>query len=250
MAKLTSLTPVSALSGVGKVRAAQLEKLGIRTVGDLIYFFPRAYEKRGCILPLSSFDPDRQSAYLLTVATEPKTANIRRGLSLTKFRAFDESGLVEITFFNSPYVKDVFHIGSTFRFWGKVTAQKSKLQMANPKYEAYLEAMPLPDFVPIYPLTEGLSSKQIDKLIKSAINDILPEIIDPIPDNIRLSNSLPTLTYAIKNAHFPENENALFKAQRRLAFDEMLYFGIGISMSASQKSKGIGIKLSPCSLTP
>ena len=250
MAKLTSLTPVSALSGVGKVRATQLEKLGIRTVGDLIYFFPRAYEKRGCILPLSSFDPDRQSAYLLTVATVPKTANIRRGLSLTKFRAFDESGSVEITFFNSPYVKDVFHIGSTFRFWGKVTVQKSKLQMANPKYEAYLEAMPLPDFVPIYPLTEGLSSKQIDKLIKSAINDILPEIIDPIPDNIRLSNSLPTLTYAIKNAHFPENENALFKAQRRLAFDEMLYFGIGISMSASQKSKGIGIKLSPCSLTP
>ncbi|MBQ8415235.1 MAG: ATP-dependent DNA helicase RecG [Clostridia bacterium] len=250
MAKLTASTSVSELNGVGKVRAAQLEKLGIRTVGDLIYFFPRAYEKRGDIRPLSAFDSERQCAYVLTIATEPKTANIRRGLSLTKFRAFDESGSVEITFFNSPYVKDVFHIGSTFRFWGKVTSQKNRLQMANPKYEAYLELMPLADFVPVYPLTEGLSSKQIDKLIKNAINDILPQIIDPVPDNIRLANRLPTLTYAIKNAHFPENEEALFKAQKRLAFDEMLFFGIGISMSAYQKSKGVGIKLSPCSLAP
>ena len=250
MSKLTADTSVAMLNGVGKVRAGQLEKLGIKTVGDLIYFFPRAYEKRGDIRPLSSFDSDKQCAYLLTVATEPKVANIRRGLSLTKFRAFDESGSVEITFFNSPYVKDIFHIGSTFRFWGKVTAQKNRLQMANPKYEPYVEQLPLPDFVPIYPLTDGLSSKQIDKLIRIAINDILPEIIDPVPDNIRLGNSLPTLTYAIKNAHFPENENALYKAQKRLAFDEMLYFGIGISMSAHQKSKGVGIKLSPCSLTP
>lgn len=250
MARLTASTPVDKLSGVGKVRAAQLNKLGIYTVGDLIYYFPRAYEKRGDIRRLSSYDSERPASYLLTVTSEVRNANIRRGLTLSKFRAFDESGSVEITFFNSPYVKDVFHIGSTFRFWGKVTLQKNKLQMANPKYEPYIEQFSLPDYVPIYPLTDGISSKQIDKLIKSAINDILPEIIDPIPDEIRLDNSLPTLSYAIKNAHFPENEDSLFKAQRRLAFDEMLYFGIGISMSSVQKSRGDGVKLSPCSLTP
>ena len=250
MARLTASTPVDKLNGVGKVRAAQLNKLGIYTVGDLIYYFPRAYEKRGDIRRLSSYDSERPASYLLTVTSEVRNANIRRGLTLSKFRAFDESGSVEITFFNSPYVKDVFHIGSTFRFWGKVTLQKNKLQMANPKYEPYIEQLSLPDYVPIYPLTDGISSKQIDKLIKSAINDILPEIIDPIPDEIRLNNSLPTLSYAIKNAHFPENEDSLFKAQRRLAFDEMLYFGIGISMSSVQKSRGDGVKLSPCSLTP
>lgn len=250
MARLTAQTPVIELNGVGKTRAAQLGKLGIHTVGDLIYYFPRAYEKRGNMLPLSEYDSESPNAYLLTVATEVKTAKIRQGLTLSKFRAFDESGSVDITFFNSPYVKDVFHIGSTFRFWGKVNLQKNRLQMANPKYEPYVEGLPLADFVPIYPLTDGISSKQIDKLIKSAINDILPEIIDPIPDIIRLDNSLPTLTYAIKNAHFPESDQALFKAQRRLAFDEMLYFGIAISLSASQRTRGEGIKLSPCSLTP
>ena len=250
MARLTSSTPVSELNGVGKVRAAQLNKLGINTVGDLIYFFPRAYEKRGDIRSLSKFDAERPCSYLLTVATEVKSVKIKRGLTLSKFRAFDDSGSVKITFFNSPYVKDIFHTGSTFRFWGKVTVQKSKLHLTNPKYEPYIESAELADFVPIYPLTDGISSKQIDKLIKSAINDILPEIIDPIPDIIRLDNSLPTLSYAIKNAHFPDNEESLFKAQRRLAFDEMLFFGIGISMSASQKSKAEGIKLSPCSMAP
>ena len=250
MAMLTAATPIIDLNGVGKVRAAQLSKLGINTVGDLIYYFPRAYEKRGDVRPLSEFSSERPSAYVLTVSTEVKTAKIRQGLTLSKFRAFDESGSVEITFFNSPYIKDVFHIGSTFRFWGKVTLQKNRLQMANPKYEPYIDGLALEDFVPVYPLTDGISSKQIDKLIKSAINDILPEIIDPIPDNIQIDNSLPTLTFAIKNAHFPESEQALIKAQKRLAFDEMLYFGLGISMSASQKSKGEGIKFSPCSLTP
>lgn len=250
MAQLTASTPIIELNGVGKIRASQLEKLGIHTVGDLIYYFPRAYEKRGDVRPLSEFDSDRPSAYILTVSTEVKSAKIRQGLTLSKFRAFDESGSVEITFFNSPYIKDIFHIGSTFRFWGKVCLQKNKLQMTNPKYEPYVDGLSLEDFVPIYPLTDGISSKQIDKLIKSAINDILPEIIDPIPDNIRIENSLPTLTFAIKNAHFPESDQALIKAQKRLAFDEMLYFGLGISMSASQKAKGEGIKFSPCSLSP
>lgn len=249
MSALTMQTPIEQLAGVGKVRKTQLSRLGISTVGDLIYLFPRAYEMRGDIRTLSRFDPERPCAFLLTVSSEVRQATIRRGLTISKFSAFDDSGTVEITFFNSPFVKDVFHIGSTFRFWGKATLQKKKLQLTNPKYDPYVEGVPLADFVPIYPLTDGISSKQLDKLIKSVINDVLPQIKDPIPEKIRLENSLPTLNYAIINAHFPENREALSKALTRLAFDEMLHFGIGISLSASQKSRGDGIKLSPCSLS-
>ena len=250
MSMLSSKTPVSSLNGVGKVRAKQLERLGITTLGDLIYFFPRAYEKRGDVRPLSCFEPERNASYILTVAKNVTQSKIKRGLTISKFRAFDESGSVEITYFNSPFVKDVFQQGATFRFWGKVELKKGKLQMVNPKHEPYVDGIPLPDFVPIYSLTEGISSKQIDKLVKAAINDILPEITDPIPDILRLEQQLPTLTYAIKNAHFPESEEALFAARRRLAFDEMLLFGLGISMSSKTKKNGDGIKFSPCSLTP
>lgn len=250
MSRLTLNTPVTELSGVGKTRAAQFDKLGVSTVGDLIYYFPRAYEKRGDVRPLAKYDEVLPCAYLLTVATEVKQNRIRNGLTISKFRAFDESGSAEIIFFNSPYVKDVFHIGSTFRFWGKASFSNNKLQLTNPKFEPYVEGVALADYVPVYPLSDGLSSKIIDKLIKSAINDVLPEIIDPIPDKIRHDNQLATLRYAIKNAHFPESDEALSKSLTRLAFDEMLYFGLGISLSAARKNKGEGIRFSPCDLTP
>ena len=250
MSRLMLNTPITALSGVGKTRAAQFNKLGVMTVGDLIYYFPRAYEKRGDVRLLAKYDEAIPCAYILTVATEVRQNRIRNGLTVSKFRAFDESGSVEITFFNSPYVKDVFHVGSTFRFWGKASFLKNKLQLTNPKFEPYVEGVALADYVPVYPLSDGLSSKIIDKLIKSAINDVLPDIIDPIPDKIRIDNQLPTLSFSIKNAHFPESDEALSKSLTRLAFDEMLYFGLGISLSASTKSKGEGIRFSPCDLTP
>ena len=250
MAKLTSLSPITEISGVGKARAEQLNRLGIRTVGDLVYFFPRAYENRSNVKLLVDYDLNSNASYILTIATDVKEAKIKKGLTLSKLRAFDETGACEIIFFNSPYVKQIFHVGETFRFWGKPVISKGRLSFTNPKYEPIIDGVNLADFVPIYPLTEGISSKQIDKLVKNAINDILPEIIDPIPDYLRVEHSLPTLTYALKNAHFPENNESLSKAMKRLAFDEMFYFALGISMSLSQRELVEGIKFSPCSLTP
>ncbi len=247
---LTPSSSVSELYGVGKTRATQLEKLGIKTLKDLIYCFPRAYEKRGAVRLLGEFDVNTRCAFLLTVATEVKTSKLRGGLTVSKFRAFDESGSVEVVFFNSTYVKDVFHIGGTFRFWVKPAWSKTHLQLVNPKYEPYIEGIPLPDYVPVYPQTEGLSSKQLDKLARSALSEVLSSITDPLPDDIRLSLGLPTLTVALRSAHLPDNDECLERALRRLAFDEMLYFGLGISMSASMKSRGEGVRFSPCSLKP
>ena len=182
-------SPVSVLSGVGATRQKQLLKLGITTLRDLIYFFPRAYERRGDVKLLSETINDIPQSFILTVASEPKGANIRRGLTISKFRAFDDSGACEIVFFNSPFVKDVFHVGSTFRFYGKATYSKGHIQLTNPKYEAIIPEKPLPSLVPIYPLTEGISSKFIDKLIKSALGESLLSLTDPLPDDLRRKNS-------------------------------------------------------------
>lgn len=243
-------TSVSELSGVGRVRAEKLARLGIHTLRDLMYFLPRAFENRGNVRLLSGFDPDVPCSFILTVATEVRTSKIKQNFSISKFRAFDESGSVEVVFFNSPFVKDVFHIGDVFRFYGKAAFNQRKLQLQSPKYEPYVEGIPLPAFVPIYRQTDGLSTKQIGALIKNVINDVAPKLIDPLPESIRLAHKLPTLSHAIATAHCPESAAALSKAMARLAFDEMLCFGIGISVMASHKKRGGGIRFKPCQLTP
>ena len=241
---------ISLLSGVGKTRKAQLNKLGIFTVKDLLFHFPRLYENRGNVLPLATADIDTPVSLILTVGSEVRNHLIKKGLTISKFKAFDESAVIEVVFFNAPFVKDIFHTGSTFRFYGKISRSKNTFQISNPKYEPYIDSVPLPDFVPIYPMTEGISSKFIDKLVESAINDALPFLDDPLPEKIRIENSLCTLSYAIKNIHSPQDTTALSKAIRRLAFNEMLYFGLGVSKLAHQKRESIGVSFSPCDLAP
>ncbi len=250
MRRLSPTSSVSELSGVGATREKQFAKLGIHTLEDLIYLFPRAYEKRGDIKPLSEVEHDSTVSVILTVATDVKNATLKRGLTLSKFRAFDESGSCEITFFNAPFVKDIFRVGAEFRFYGKATLTRRSIQLTNPKYEPLIPNEPLPPLVPIYPLTDGISSKFIDKITRSAIDEVLSQIIDPLPDDIRIKYSLPVLSYAIRNIHFPESEEALTKSLARLAFDEMLIFGIGISLSAQFKRSTLGVPFSPCDLTP
>ena len=250
MDNITRESPVLMLPGVGKARASQLERLGIKTVNDLVYFFPRAYECRGNVRQLSRFEPDIPGSFLLTVATEVHSSNIRRGLTISKFRAFDDSGSAEIVFFNCPFIKDVFHVGAVFRFFGKPVLSKNKLQLQNPRYEAYVEGIPLPDYVPIYHLTVGITSKQIEKLVRAAIEAVLPSLTDPLPEDVRLKYNLPSLSYAVMNAHFPDGDEALKKSLARLAFDEMLTFALGISISRERRRLFDGIPFSPCSLTP
>ena len=242
--------PIDKLKGVGSARSKQLAKLNIYTVKDLVYFFPRAYEKRGDIKLISEAACDTPNALLLTVGTAVKNTRIKNNMTISKFRAFDDSGALEVVFFNSPYVKDVFTLGATFRFYGKVSYSKKQIQLISPKFEPYIEGKPLQDFVPVYPLTEGLSSKVIDKLMSSVIDEAITKITDPLPEDIRLSNNLPAISYAIKNAHSPENEKALSLSLKRLAFDEMLVFGIGISLSTRGKNASSGIPFSRCSLDP
>ncbi len=241
---------VTELSGVGKTRAAGLSRLGIETVGDLISFYPRAYENRGDISLLATAPSDIAVSLILTVGTQPRSAKLKRGMTITKFRAFDESGTVEVTFFNSPYVKDIFSVGCEFRFFGKVEYKGRTLTMTNPKYEPYGDGIPLADIIPVYHLTEGISSKYIEKLLRGVIDEAVRLTDDYLPEKIRLKNELCHLGVAIKNIHFPDTKESLSKALRRLAFDEMLTFGLGISLNIRHKNDRVGVRFNPCDMRP
>ena len=237
-------TPISALSGVGAARKAAYERMGIYTVEDLLYHFPRAYEHRGDIRMLTdaSEEPYKSGARMstvLTVSTEPRVTRVKGRMTLCKFRAFDESGTCEITFFNQEYLKNTFTIGSVFRFYGKVERTgKDRYTMTAPAFEPYVEGHPLPPLYPVYSLTEGISNKMITGHMSLSL-PATTQVEDPLPEPIRASEGLCTLGYALRNIHAPEDFATLHTAKRRLAFDEFFRFALGLG-TAGRSARIIG----------
>ena len=234
----TSLdAPVTDISGVGKVRAAALAKLGVEKVSDLLLHYPRAYEHRGDIKLLEDCIYGEKQATLLTVGTEPRIARIKRGMNLLKFRAYDESGVAEITFFNQDYLKSFFELGATYRFYGKVEKKGKKFELSSPAAEKFDEEHPekLPPFVSVYPLCEGLTQKAVTGYVQEAIYRAQFGQDDPIPSEYLIKNKLPTLFFAQKNIHFPSDYRSLAAARRRLIYGE--FFDFALSLASKKKTE-------------
>lgn len=230
MEKIKIDSPLSVLSGVGPARKKALETLGLHTVRDLLFYFPRAYEDRGNISLLREGLDGEKRSYLLTVGTEPRNALIRKGMTLTKFRAFDESGTVEIVFFNQPYLREVFRPGKEFRFFGKLQEVKRIYQLSSPAYEEVVEGKELKPYIPVYALAEGVSRNLLDKLASEALNAILPILPDPLPDAIRTRQKLCRLSHALRGVHEPTDHTVLETALRRLIFDDFFVFSLSLAL--------------------
>ncbi len=250
MEKLTASSPLHALPGVGPARAAAFARMGILTLRDLIYHFPRSYENRGAIHRLSDATDGAPGAFLLTVGTEPRSVTVRRGMTLTKFRAFDESGTVEIVYFNQAYVKDVFHTGAQFRFFGRLNRTRSGYQLSAPAYEAIIPGKDLPDFVAKYPLTEGLNSKLVEKTVTAALRALLPDLCDHLPEDVRLKYALPTLSYALMTLHAPRDSAQLSAALRRVVFDELYCYSLCMAMARAGRTHTQAIACPPPDMKP
>ena len=232
-------TDIKKLYGVGEARAAAYRALGIASVGDLLMHYPRGYEDRGNIKLIEEGDGEPKCAYILTVATQPKSVRIQGRMTLTKFRAYDDSASCELTFFNQDYLKNTFAVGSTFRFYGKVEKKAGRYVMSSPAFEPYSEDAELLPLVPVYPLTEGLSQKQIAKDMRAAmvLASTAGESLDVLPEEIRKKHSLCTYSYALKNIHTPESFAALAAAKKRLIYDEFFLFALGIAVVGTQSKR-------------
>lgn len=229
MSALTLSSPVSVLKGVGEVRRKALSRLGIECVDDLIRHYPRAYQNRGDTKNLSEVTARLSGdvtegifSVFLTVATQPTARMIRRGMNILKFRAFDEYGTVEITYFNQNYLKEVFSVGATFRFWGKIErVGRSSLSMTSPIYEP-ADGSELENLVPVYPLSSGISQKFISGIIRAAL-DGTEDLGDGdvfTPDMCR-EFSIEPLSSALKLIHAPKTLSDVEAAKRRLCFEEV-----------------------------
>lgn len=226
-------TPIERFYGVGAKRAEAFHKMGIFTAEDAVYRFPRAYEPRGNVKSTAAAADGEVCSLILTVAGDPKSVMIRKGMTITKFTAFDEEGNCSLIFFNQPYVKDYAGRGMTFRFFGKIKRERAGVSMTNPIMESVGGVTPLRDLVPIYPLTAGITQKFMGSVMREALAAVcsgeggLPEYL---PEPLRTRLGLCGITEALALIHEPRLMEQTVTAIRRLAFDELFMFALSMML--------------------
>lgn len=254
--KLTQDSPVSVLRNIGESRCRAFKKVGVETLGQLIRYYPRAYQNRGNTHTLTEIRElvEKGScgpfSAILTVGSAPKAHLIRRGLTLLKLRVFDEEASCEVTFFNQSFLKDTFALGSTFRFWGRFALSHGSLALASPLYEPCADSANLAPIIPVYPLTSGLTQKLVHTAVSDALRAVLPSLEEYLPQETLEENSLPTLSYALKNIHFPESAEALECAKRRLVFDELFLASCSLGMLGQRQRTAARAVMHSCDTSP
>ena len=216
-------TPIQQLKGIGDKTAKLFNKLHIDTVEDLLVYFPRDYETFKEPIAIAETSVGSVTAVYGTVAGIPNVKKVRN-LTIMNVLIKDNSGAMQLTFFNMPFLKNVLRNSSTFIFRGMIQSKGPSKIMEQPKiykteeYRGYLSAIQ-----PRYSLTKGITNQTIQKAVKQAlINHPLPA--EHYPKHFMEEYELLTYKDALHNIHFPKNKDMLIQARRRMVFDEFFDF--------------------------
>ncbi|HTL70753.1 MAG TPA: DEAD/DEAH box helicase, partial [Candidatus Eisenbacteria bacterium] len=227
-------TSLRYLKGVGPERHKTLGRLGLETLEDLLYFFPRRYENRGPVKGVRELTPGEKECVQATVLSKG-LIRTRYGHSIFRLVAADAGGSFTAVWFNQPYLAKVFLPKTRVLFYGKAETEGSRLKMTHPEYEILPPAGPFESIhggriVPIYPLTEDLSQKGLRQLAFHAREKHLGLLREFLPDPLRRRLGLPELADAVRQIHFPDSEASRHSAYRRLVFDEFFLMQLAIQM--------------------
>ena len=225
-------TNIKYLKGVGEKRAKMLEKLDIFTVGDLLRHYPRSYRKWSDYVEISEANIGDTCCIKAIAGKTPTGVKIRQGMTIFKTDATDGKNVIRITVFNNKYMAQSIEQGKEYYFYGKISGNLYSKEMT---VSEIADVQKTSSVSPIYPLTQGINSKYLSKLILTALsmnNSILTEVI---PLEIRESLCLMEINKAVKQIHFPDSEDLLSEARRRLVFEELFILQVGL-----MKLKGHG----------
>ncbi len=221
-------TPITRVRSVGTRSAARLSKLGIKSVRQLLWHLPARYEDYSSAVPIADVTPgEKQSIQGEVIAIVSRHIWPKR-LTITTATLRDSSGAIRAVWFNQPYLEETLTEGTMLSVAGKMVLDKRGLYISNPIYEKITPSQSADAgqlrhtgrLIPIYPETEGVTSKYLRFLIQPLLEHLA--IPDPLPPAIRRQYDLTDLTDALKTVHYPESEEAVPAARDRLAFDDLL----------------------------
>jgi ATP-dependent DNA helicase RecG len=204
-----------------KAHLNSLGELGVRTAHDLLFFFPRTYEDKRIFSKVGDIRTD-QSNNIKGILTNINHKRSGNGKLLTRAILSDDSGSIEVIWFNQPFLKRILHNGQEIILSGKARFAFGKTTLQNPIYEEIKqEQAHVGRIVPVYHQTEGITSKWIREKLQPLIDEWVSHLEDLIPPEIIKSYGLMNFKNAVKEAHFPTNEKKLEQSKHRLAFDEL-----------------------------
>ena len=230
-------TSVTTLPGVGAARAKLLSKMGIQTMQDLLLLYPHRYEDRSMVIPIDEvmMHLGEPVSIVAKVVGYPEERRIRGGKILTRFTVEDASGLMRLTYFNNPYIKDKLQEGKTFNFYGRCDS-KMLLNMIAPQAEE-LKPGVVPGILPIYPSTAGISQKQLRWWVSLAFQNAADALPDPLPKKLQEKYGLLSKKEALRAIHFPQDHASIAAGRRRLIFEELLYFQLGLGLFSRREKE-------------
>jgi len=237
--------PIQYLKGIGPKRAGLLNKAGINSIEDLLYYFPKRYQDRTKITPISELAPGQ----LYSIKVEVLSSSLRRAfagrrMSISEAVVTDSTGKIRCVWFNRPYLSDYFKAGTKVILYGKVEVYGKRLQMNSPDFE-FPEEGPAPaetgGFFPVYSLPEGLTQRFFRNRLKYALEHYLPRLEEFLPYDIRSRNKLDNLAKCLLEIHFPQDLFLRQEALRRLSFEEFFLFQMPLVLRKRKQKELKGI---------
>ncbi len=244
-AELRPTNSLNVLPGLGPRAAEAFGHLGIRTLADLIRYFPTRYEVERSELTVQDLAQACARGDLSTASVRAEVAQVR---TLPKPRPRveatleDETGTIRAVWFNTPWMQRRIHPGQRGLLQGQPKMRGAYVEMANPSWVPFDSNTP-PErrterLRPVYPASEEVSSAQIERAVRAALPGILPSIQDPLPAEYRVSRQLFPLDECYRRMHDPASMDEQAEARRRLAFEELLVLQLGVMMKRRQLRMG------------
>jgi ATP-dependent DNA helicase RecG len=230
-------TPLQFLKGVGPRKAADLKRVGLQSVEDLLYRLPFRYEDRAHMQPIASLRPGARAAVLGDVKSTRLAVTRRRGFRIFNAVVGDQSGAIRCTWMNQAFLADILHPHLRVVIFGDVKLDSTGLHFLNPEYEIVtddLTGVHTGRIVPFYEKAGSVTPNMQRKLVRSVLDQLPAELPDLVPSNVRARMALGGRREALEAAHFPANDAAVAElnafrtpAQRRLIFEEFFLYQVG-----------------------
>lgn len=253
-------TDIRYLKGIGPKRAKLFNNLGIHSIEDLLYYFPRRYEDRTKLTDIAKLKAGEYQAIEAKIlgfgesrpfvkGRDESSSFRRRFLNIFEVVVEDSSGRLPCIWFNQPYLKQYFKSGKEVVLYGKIDVHRGRLQMQNPEYELLdsesKDNLNYGRIVPIYSLVEKLSQRMLRRIIKVCLDEYLPRLSDILPYDIRQCHNLLNIASSILNMHFPKDIPTQESAYKRILFEEcfLLQLLFGLKRLKADKITGISHKI-------